>query len=56
MAVMPLIPKRKMGVGKLISLGNLLVRRHIVSVHNYVRNFDVVPCIWSRQHDKEPTA
>ena len=45
MAVMPLVPETKTAdLGKLISLGNLLVRK--VSAHNYVRNFDFVPTTW----------
>ena len=95
MAVMPLVPETKMAdVGKLISLGNLLVWKvremsvkkisiipfntflvykrktctqsifsvclsvfqiflFLVSAHNYVRNFDFVPHIWNRLHDKD---
>ena len=49
MAVIPLVPETKMAdVGTLISHGKLLV-----SAHNYVRNFDFVPRIWSRPHDKD---
>ena len=45
MAVMPLVPETKMvDVGKLISLGNLLVRK--------VCNSDFVRRFWSQLHDK----
>ena len=57
MAVMPLVPehKRWRTVSKLISLGNLLVRKvtWFVVLHNYVCNFDFVPRIWNLLHDKD---
>ena len=54
MAVMPLVPETKMAdVGKLISFGNLLVKKsHVVWAHNYVRNFDFVSWFWSRLDHK----
>ena len=54
MAVIPLVPKTNMvDVGKLISLGNLLVKKvHVRCALNYVRDFDSVLHIWSRLHNK----
>ena len=55
MAMMPLVPETKMAdVGKLISLGNLLVRKVtwlVLTTTSATLIF--VPCIWSRLHDKD---
>ena len=54
MAVLPLVPETKMAdVGKLITRKPIGQESHVVSVHNYVRNFDFVPRIWSRLCDKD---
>ena len=57
MAVIPLVPekKKKMAdIGKLISLGNQLVRKvtwFLLTTMSTTLIF--VPCIWSRPHDKD---
>ena len=55
MAVMPLVPETKMAdVGKLISLGNLLVKKVtwlVLTTTSVTLIF--VPRIWSRLHDKD---
>ena len=45
MAVMPLVPETKMAdVGKVTSLGEPIgLENHVVSAHNYVRNFNFIP-------------
>ena len=50
-----LVPETKMvDVGKLISLGEPIGQEsHMISAHKYICNFDFVPCIWSRPHDKD---
>ena len=55
MAMMPLVPETKMkDVGKVISVGNLLVRKVTCLVLTTTSaTLIFVPCIWSRLHDKD---
>ena len=55
MAVILLVSNTKIAdVGKLISLGEPIGQEsHVVCANNYVCNFDFVPLIWSRLHDKD---
>ena len=54
MAVIPLVLEtKKADVGKLMSREPIGHESHVISARNYVHNFDLVPRIWSRLHDKD---
>ena len=54
MAVIPLVHETKMvDIGILMSQEPIGQESHMICAHNYVRNFDFAPRIWSRLHHKD---
>ena len=54
MAVMPLFPENKDGGRQSTNQSREPIGQesHVAIAHNYARNSDLVPRIWSRLHDK----